>query len=281
MTETKMSWIVTKMLALRGEIAMSELSSILKTMMGQVKITVTELARQTGIGQPVIHRMASGETDNPKVLSLRPIAQFFDLNLSQLVGDEPLPRDRIPGTHNPFYRRWSRLPLLSWEQAIHWPELKLPQETVSYIATEAAVSENAFAVRMEDNTMNPRFAKDTILVIEPSLTAQDNDFALVYVKGDPKTQFKQVLFDGTSLYLKPLNPDFEVKHVTEEYRILGVMVQALTEFYQDRLRHQMNVQALENASTTSPVKHCREKISEASEEAISEEVLHTTTEETS
>lgn len=240
---------------------MSELSNILKTMMSEVKITVTELARQTGVGQPVIHRMASGETDNPKVMSLSPIAKFFDLNLSQLIGDEPLPSDRISGIHNPYYRSWSQLPLLSWEQAVYWPETKLPQDTVSYIATEAMVSEKAFAVKIEDQTMQPRFAKDSMIVIEPSLTPADNDFALVHVEGEPKAQFKQILFDGKDLYLKPLNSDFEIRHITGEYRVLGVMVQALTEFYQDRMRNMLHTQAL-NETAASPVKHYREKPAE-------------------
>ena len=211
---------------------MSKLSTVLRTLMHEVGITVTELARQTNIGQPVIHRMASGETDNPKVGSLSPIAKFFNVN--QLIGDEPLDPARFQGSHNPYYRQWSRLPLLSWEQAAHWPERLMPAEIQSYISTELNVTEKAFAIHMEDTTMINRFPIGTIFVIEPKMEVQDKDFIALQVEGEDKIQFKQVLMDGPDVYLKPLNTDFETKKLTKNYRALGVMVQALTEYNTDR-----------------------------------------------
>lgn len=234
----------------------SKLCSILRALMNEVKITVTELARQTNVGQPVIHRMASGETDNPKVGSLSPIAKFFNVNISQLIGDEPLPKDRVPGNHNPYYRHWSRLPLLSWEQAASYPDNFVPSEITSFVSTESNVSEYAFAIRVEDNTMEPRFPKGSLLIIEPHIKAQDNDFAAVYVEGQSKIQFKQIMFDGDDIYLKPLNNDFEINRVSGSYHILGVMVQALTEFYQERVPPQQ----VEYVVHKPPVKKRRDKL---------------------
>lgn len=214
---------------------MSDLNTNLRALMQEVGITVTELARQTGVGQPVIHRMASGETDNPKVGSLSPIAKFFNVNISMLIGDEPLPKDRFPGSHNPYYRSWSKLPLLSWEQAAAWPDVRIPAEISSYISTESKISNTAFAIKVEDNTMLPRYPKGTILIIEPEIKPEDKDFAAVHVEGQKAIQFKQILFDGVDLYLKPLNADFEINRVDKPYKIKGVMVQSLTEYYQDRL----------------------------------------------
>ncbi len=213
---------------------MQNLSAILRILMNEVKITVTELARQTGIGQPVIHRMASGETDNPKVGSLSPIAKFFNVNISQLVGDEPLPANRVIGSHNPYYRTWYQLPLLSWEQAATHPERATPSEVACHVSTEATVSPKAFALRMEDTTMAPRYPLGTLIVVEPALTAQDKDFVAILVEGDNKIQFKQILMDGNDIYLKPYNNDFETKRVTQPYQIKGVMIQSLTEYHQDR-----------------------------------------------
>lgn len=237
---------------------MSKLSENLKALMREVGITVTELARQTDVGQPVIHRMASGETDNPKVGSLSPIAKFLNVNISQLIGDEPLPEDRFKGSHNPYYRSWSKLPLLSWEQAAAWPMQKIPSEVESYISTEAIVSDKAFAVKMEDSTMLPRYAEGTVLIIEPTIDARNNDFAAVLVNGEQRMQFKQALYDGDDLYLKPLNPDFQIRNVGKDYRVLGTMVQALTEYYQDRAP-QEEIQYLSNKP---PVKKRRDETTE-------------------
>ncbi len=237
---------------------MAELNTTLKALMNEVSITVTELARQTGVGQPVIHRMASGETDNPKVGSLSPIAKFFNVTISELIGDDPLSDERLAGSYNPYYRSWSKLPLLSWEQAAALPK-RLASEIVSYISTEANVSDNAFAVKMEDHTMAPQFPNGTMMVIEPNLKPQDNDFAAVLVDGDEKIQVKQILFDGKDLYLKSLNNDFDTKRVGTGYKIIGVVLQALVEFHTDRLPKRVVGEQVE----ASPVKKRRNRTEES------------------
>jgi SOS-response transcriptional repressor LexA len=166
-----------------------------------------------------------------------------------------LPADRFKGSHNPFYRAWSKLPLLSWEQAALWPEAKIANEVESYISTEAVVTSTAFAVKMEDSTMLPRYTEGSILIFEPSIPARNNDFAAVIADDEKRMQFKQVLYDGDDLYLKPLNPDFQIRNLGKKYRILGTLVQALTEYYQDRLPKE-DIQYLSNRP---PVKKRRDE----------------------
>lgn len=72
-----------------------KLATILKELLQKNKISESELARKTGVCQPVIHRMASGETDNPKIKTLLPIARYFDISIDELIGDKPLIRDGL------------------------------------------------------------------------------------------------------------------------------------------------------------------------------------------
>ena len=69
---------------------MENLSTVLTYLMSEKGIKSAELARKTGVGQPVIYRMMTGETENPQVLSLKPLADFFDVSLDQLLGHSPL-----------------------------------------------------------------------------------------------------------------------------------------------------------------------------------------------
>jgi len=69
---------------------MENLSAILSHLMSEKGIKSAELARKTGIGQPVIYRLMTGTTDNPQVLTLKPIADFFGISLDQLLGFTPL-----------------------------------------------------------------------------------------------------------------------------------------------------------------------------------------------
>lgn len=216
---------------------MAELHSILRSLMSELTITATQLARETGIGQPVIHRISTGETKDPKVSSLSAIAKYFNVTISQLVGDEPINKERFTASHNPNFHWWAKVPLLDWEKAMYWPDKKIAfSQKQSFVATEAPASEEAFALRMKDATMRPQFPENTLLIIEPELVAQDKDFVAVHLAGDSQLQVKQLLFDGDDKYLKPLNKEFQIKKIEGPYKIYGVVIQALTEFHCERLR---------------------------------------------
>ena len=69
---------------------MNNLSNVLSFLMAGLGIKSAELARKTGIAQPVISRLMTGVTSNPQVLTIKPIAYFFDVSLEQLLGISPL-----------------------------------------------------------------------------------------------------------------------------------------------------------------------------------------------
>jgi len=69
---------------------MENLSTILTHLMSEKGIKSAELARKTGIGQPVVHRLMTGTTENPQILTLKPIADFFGVTLDQILGLRPL-----------------------------------------------------------------------------------------------------------------------------------------------------------------------------------------------
>jgi transcriptional regulator with XRE-family HTH domain len=73
-----------------SDLSMENLSAILSHLMSEKRIKSAELARKTGVGQPVIYRLMTGTTDNPQVSTLIPIAGFFGVSLDQLMGLSPL-----------------------------------------------------------------------------------------------------------------------------------------------------------------------------------------------
>lgn len=207
------------------------LSIVLRTLMKKQGITVTELARRTGVPQPVVHRMAAGESDNPKIASLSPLAKFFNVNISQLIGDEPLTAVHVTAHESMLYRHWQRLPCLTWAEVAVYATQQLLPTVNRYVASDCPVSTQAFATTMENTTMLPQFPEETVLIFEPMQKAQHQDFVLVAVPGDAvSVQFKQLLCDAETCYLKPLNIDFQIKELTTAYHILGTLVQAVMEY---------------------------------------------------
>ncbi|MCW5589717.1 MAG: helix-turn-helix domain-containing protein [Legionellales bacterium] len=207
----------------------SNLSTVLRALMKSRRLSESELSRQTGIGQPVIHRMVSGETSNPKIETLRPVALYFNLSINQLIGDEPLPKGLVEGSYAQTVRAWVQVPLLNWEQAAQWPKVA-DEEITQHVPTDLSVSDNAFALVVKDSTMLPRFPEGTLIVIDPAYKPKDRDYAVVHIEGHKQATFKQILIDGEDTYLKPLNSDFSVTLLDKKYRDLGVMVQARIDY---------------------------------------------------
>ncbi len=55
--------------------------------MAEKGLKSAELARKIGVGQPVIHRLMTGVTDNPQVYTLQPIAEYFNISIEQLINE--------------------------------------------------------------------------------------------------------------------------------------------------------------------------------------------------
>ncbi|MEO8964509.1 MAG: helix-turn-helix transcriptional regulator [Gammaproteobacteria bacterium] len=74
---------------------MQNLASVLTHLMTEKNIGSAELARKTGVAQPVIYRLMTGETVNPQIQTLMPLTIFFGISVEQLVGVLPLRNQNV------------------------------------------------------------------------------------------------------------------------------------------------------------------------------------------
>lgn len=203
--------------------ATNRLASNLQELMRTRKINPTALARETGIGQPVIYRIATGETDNPTLSTLHPIAKYFGISINQLIGDEPL--DQL---HSP--KKVTRIPIIDMAQASEWHQSSDAISPTGYVVIDTEISSKGFAITLKDSTMEPNFPEGTILIIDPLLKAKNQDYVIAFHEAQSLATFKQLLLDGNDIYLKPLNPEFKTIKATETHVIMGTMIQARLDF---------------------------------------------------
>lgn len=69
---------------------MMEIARILTELMARERLSDNDLAARTGVPQPTISRIKSGESRDPRDSTLRPLADYFRISISQLRGDVPL-----------------------------------------------------------------------------------------------------------------------------------------------------------------------------------------------
>ncbi len=215
---------------------MASLNANLKTLMSLGQVNASELARRTGIAQPIIHRLSTGQNTNPKLATIKPIARYFLVSVSQLIGEEPLPNDQSFIRTSSEHRGWNRIPLISWKDAADWPETLPNYQNANdaiYVSTDANVSKIAYSLVIKGCAMEPLFPEGTTIIIEPKRKPADRDFVVVKLHNEEEARLKQILVDGTDHYLKSLNPDLKelrTTRVTESDKFLGVMAQAKVDY---------------------------------------------------
>lgn len=202
---------------------MSEkLSKNLNLLMAEARLNAEELSRRIGLPASTIKKIRNNNDSNPTLSTLSPLAKYFSLTISQLVGDEPFPESRTKGSYKIDPVTLNHIPLIAWHEAILWPTIHDPSR--STITTEHKYSKNAYALLVEEDNWE-NLAKNTALLVEPALEVEHRDFIIVHKSGQKIPTLKQALFDEGQMYLKPVTQGYNIAVFTPEHKILGVIVE--------------------------------------------------------
>ena len=207
---------------------MNKLSANIKKLLLNAKISENELARKTGVAQQIINRMLSGENQNPKISTLSPIANYFMVSISQLIGDDIYVNTSNVNIH---HLGWREIPMLEWDllarksldKIIMLDHLKIPADIDPCI--------NAFAVKMSDHSMGPQFTKGTILIFDPNKKPSNGDFVLLETAAQDMA-FRQLFLNKDNCFIKCMNPDhsdYKMSWVGESVGCRGVLIQSRTD----------------------------------------------------
>lgn len=206
------------------------ISNTLKQLMSAHKLNTMELARRTGIGQPVIYRLISGETDNPKIITLCALADYFGISVNQLIGDAPLPITHGRNKQK-VNKQVTEIPLINWDEVIDWrAKHDKKHETIFANITPNA---NLYALKMQDNSMDPVFSKGTILIIDGNKEPSDRSYVVIKLKKEKQIIFRQILIEDDYQYLKPFNPDtekYKIRLLAKGDKCCGVLIQAQKDY---------------------------------------------------
>jgi len=213
----------------------SKIGENISALMETCGIDATELSSQTGLPTSTISRLRSNTTESsPNLSSLIPIADFFRITLSQLIGEDPI-NQSIYGTFKPNKITKLPIPVLCADNIsdflVHRSKSDLPFD-IPLIDVDIQIGEKSFAYFLQGNAMEPQFPDKTLLIIDPEVIIENLDHVLVIPSGKKIPIFRQVMIDGDEKYLRTLNPAFNefIKFNEEAYNLLGVMVQSRRTF---------------------------------------------------
>lgn len=122
-----------------------------------------------------------------------------------------------------------RVPLISMVQAGNFCEsidLFQPGDAEEWIACPANHSDQSYALRVQGESMLPRFTEGEIIIVDPNVSPDSGKFVIARRSSDQKTTFKQLMKDDGDYYLKALNPEWGDRYIrmSEEWHVCGVVI---------------------------------------------------------
>lgn len=127
-----------------------------------------------------------------------------------------------------------RVPLINWIDACNYADIVDNFQlcpAVEWLLTTERIRQHTFALRVQNDSMTPRFPPATILMVEPEEFVHPGDFVVCQIKNDNEATFKQLIKDGSRLYLGSLNPmQYPTLPMNEQTQIIGPVITAITKF---------------------------------------------------
>jgi SOS-response transcriptional repressor LexA len=207
-----------------------KLGSILRRLLFDNDMKAADLAREVNIPAPTIHRLITGKSTRPYKSSLIPIADYFSVKIEQLLGEEPLPddqsskEDKIPAATK---SKISYIPLISWDLLNKKNIINI--NSYEKLPFFGKISDDSYSTIIQDSSMEPVFAKGSLLIFDAQKLPKDRSYVLVQLHDNQQCIFRQLLVDAEHNYLKPLNPElntFSMRLLTKDDKILAVLVEA-------------------------------------------------------
>ncbi|HDL5698499.1 TPA: helix-turn-helix domain-containing protein [Mannheimia haemolytica] len=201
----------------------------IKSRRKELKLTQKDLATALkGVSHVAVSQWESSTT-KPNSENILDLSTVLQCDISWLL--------RGNGESNvlPASLGMTKVPLISYIQAGQWTGIDDFRETCGdyeYILTDLDVSENAFALEIKGDSMEPDFIEGDRVIIDPDVQPHAGEFVAA-INGDYEATFKKYrpLEDldehGRQHFeLIALNPDYhKLSTLKQEIRIIGTMVE--------------------------------------------------------
>lgn len=208
-----------------------KLSATLKKLLFHKDMKSAELARALDISPPTIHRLVTGKTTRPYQSSIEPIAEFFGVTAEQLLGIEPLTIDEESKKRKTSLELEAlrAIPLISWDSL----EQKREHWRINTYLAAGNISEQSYALIMEDYSMEPVFNKGSIIIFDPLIKPLDRSYVLVKIASNTTYVLRQLLIDVDNQFIKSLNPDISassMRLLSGDDKIIATLVESRNNF---------------------------------------------------
>jgi len=208
-----------------NESQVKALAKNLRMLLEAHRVTENEIAQSLSIPVMTVRRLVSGETTDPRISTLKLMADYFKVSVDSLIEDNSYRSIASMGKAAPQF-----IPVLDWEiikdmNSTKDINLKNWKEWHPIIfGDQFLLGDNAFALESRPS-MQPRFPIGTLFVIDPNETPRDSDIALIKMKKDGNISLRELIIDSPRWQLSPIVSGSETLFYDEsQHGIMGIVV---------------------------------------------------------
>ncbi len=210
-----------------------KLQEILQRLMDISNVTEQELSDHTGVAQSTINRILNGQTGNPRGVSLRPIADFFEVTVSQLIGTEPI--DFLKISDNSLLEKvgLKKVAVIPFDRISNlgkFSDTKVNYPNQEMVLVETKESDRVFATLIVDNSMQPEFDAGTIVIVNQSIKPSDGSYVLIRIQN--QLLIRELSVVGKKTYAQINQKSKSLQAINSE-EILGVIIESRKSFIRE------------------------------------------------
>ncbi len=201
------------------------LSINLRRLLDEHHINETDIAHSTGLPVMTVRRILSGETANPGISTLTPIASYFNVSLDSLISNNNQRPISAMKKNAPIF-----VPVLDWKTLAQYTstkeiDLKTWKTWQPVITSQSCtLSEEAFAVESRPS-MQPRFQLGTLFIVDPKEAPTDGDIALIKMRSTGDLSLREIVIDSPQWQLQPIIAGSELLFFDpHQHQIVGIIV---------------------------------------------------------
>ncbi|WP_180152753.1 MULTISPECIES: LexA family transcriptional regulator [unclassified Acinetobacter] len=192
-----------------------------------------DLARAAGVSNVAAGKWFHGESE-PKAAKLKLIADYLGVTDDWLLAgrgsSEKL--DNNVDLSNKIQIEGRPVPVISWVAAGSFTPIETvlrDAEVDEYLPPIKECGKNGYGLIVTGYSMSPKFEPEDRIYVNPDFQVSDlktGDLVIVSCTGDNEATFKQLVIEGTTKYLQPLNPKWDEKVIklSEGCRLVGKVV---------------------------------------------------------
>lgn len=191
------------------------------------KTNENKVAQELNIPVMTIRRLLSGETTDPRISTLKVIAEYFNVSVDTLISVDPTNDYTFQNQTKPVF-----VPKYAWDNIKDINKINLQQwkDWVPVVMENHKHANNRYFALESKPSMTPRFQPGTIFILDPDLLPSDGDLVLVNIFKQNASTLRELFIDPPESQLYPVSQGSQaLTYSKEEHKIIAVVF--LTLFY--------------------------------------------------